>query len=83
VRKTRTLVNGNVAELSSNIVHELRGTSKIDWQYTTPGKPTQNAFADSIYGRMPGKLSNKTQFTSLNHVRAKIAAWTWDYKLVA
>ncbi len=47
--------------------------------YTTPGKPTQNAFVESFNGRMRDDLLNETLFTSLAHVREKIAAWVDDY----
>jgi putative transposase len=30
-------------------------------------------------GRMRDELLNETLFTSLDHARKKIAAWTWDY----
>ena len=30
-------------------------------------------------GRMRDELLNETLFTSLDHPREKIAAWTWDY----
>jgi hypothetical protein len=32
---------------------------------------------------MCDELLNEMLFTSLDHAREKIAAWTWDYTLVA
>ena len=66
-------------ELTSNAVLEWCGAARIEWHYTTPGKPTQNAFVESFKGRMRDELLNETLFTSLAHARDKIAAWTHDY----
>ena len=77
--KPGMIVSDNGTELTSNAVLEWCGTAKIDWHYTAPGKPTQNAFVESFNGRMRDELLNETLFTSLDHAREKIAAWTWDY----
>ena len=36
------------------------GEAGIEWHYTTPGKPTQNAFVESFNGRMRDELLNET-----------------------
>ena len=77
--KPAMIVSDNGTELTSNAVLEWCGTAKIDWHYTAPGKPTQNAFVESFNGRMRDELLNETLFTSLDHAREKIAAWAWDY----
>jgi putative transposase len=77
--KPDMIVSDNGTELTSNAVLEWCGTAKIDWHYTTPGKPTQNAFVESFNGRMRDELLNETLFTSLDNAREKIAAWAWDY----
>jgi putative transposase len=50
--KLGMIVSDNGTELTSNAVLEWCATAKIDWHYTTPGKPTQNAFVESFNGRM-------------------------------
>lgn len=77
--KPAMIVSDNGTELTSNAVLEWCGTAKIDWHYTAPGKPTQNAFVESFNGRMRDELLNETLFTSLDHAREKIAVWAWDY----
>jgi putative transposase len=77
--KPGMIVSDNGTELTSNAVLEWCGTTKIDWHYTAPGKPTQNAFVESFNGRMRDELLNETLFTSLDHAREKIAVWVWDY----
>jgi putative transposase len=52
---------------------------KIAWHYIAPGKPVQNAFAESFIGRLRDELLNETLFRSLSHVRAVLEAWRVDY----
>ena len=55
------------------------GDARIEWHYTTPGKPTQNGFVESFNGRMRDELLNETLLASLPHAREKIAVWADDY----
>jgi putative transposase len=41
------IVSDNGTELSSNGVLQWSGEARIEWHYTAPGKPTQNAFVES------------------------------------
>ena len=77
--KPGMIVSDNGTELTSNAVLEWCGQAKIEWHYTTPGKPTQNAFVESFNGRMRDELLNETLFTSMPHAREKIALWVDDY----
>ena len=77
--KPGMIVSDNGTELTSNAVLEWCGEARIEWHYTAPGKPTQNAFVESFNGRMRDELLNETLFTSLAHAREKIAAWADDY----
>ena len=77
--KPGMIVSDNGTELTSNAVLEWCGQAKIEWHYTAPGKPTQNAFVESFNGRMRDELLNETLFTSLAHARDKIANWVDDY----
>ena len=51
----------------------------MDWHYIAPGKPQQNAFAESFIGRLRDECLNETVFTSLRHARAMLASWRRDY----
>ena len=77
--KPGMIVSDNGTELTSNAVLEWCGEARIEWHYTAPGKPTQNAFVESFNGRMRDELLNETLFTSLAHAREKIAIWADDY----
>ncbi|WP_407696283.1 IS3 family transposase [Sphingobium sufflavum] len=77
--KPGMIVSDNGTELTSNAVLAWCGEAKIEWHYTMPGKPTQNAFVESFNGRMRDELLNETLFMSMGHAREKIAAWADDY----
>ena len=77
--KPGMIVSDNGTELTSNAVLQWCGEAKVEWHYTTPGKPTQNAFVESFNGRMRDELLNETLFMSLDHARQKIAAWAADF----
>jgi hypothetical protein len=50
----------------------------VAWHCIAPGKPQQNAFAESFIGRRRDECLNETAFTSLRHGRAVLAAWQRD-----
>ena len=77
--KPGMIVSDNGTELTSNAVLAWCCDAKVEWHYTAPGKPTQNAFVESFNGRMRDELLNETLFMSMGHVREKIAAWSEDY----
>ena len=52
---------------------------KVDRHYIAPGKPVQNAFAESFIGRLRDELLNETLFRSLAHARSMLQAWRDDY----
>jgi putative transposase len=47
--------------------------------YIAPGKPQQNAFAESFIGRLRDECLNETLFASLSQARAVLDAWRADY----
>ena len=53
--------------------------SGVAWHYIAPGKPQQNAFAESFIGRMRDECLNETLFASLSHAREVLDAWRADY----
>lgn len=73
------IVSDNGTEFTSNAVLSWASSMRIDWHYIAPGKPIQNAFAESFNGRMRDELLNESLFFGLNHARGEIAAWIDDY----
>ena len=77
--KPKTIVSDNGTELTSNAILRWADDHKVAWHYIAPGKPVQNAFAESFIGRLRDELLNETLFRSLAHARAVLEAWRADY----
>ena len=73
------IVSDNGTEFTSSAVLAFAQATKLDWRYIAPGKPTQNAFAESFQGRMRDECLNEHLFFSMNHARAVIAGWVADF----
>jgi putative transposase len=77
--KPKTIVSDNGTELTSNAILRWADDHKVEWHYIAPGKPAQNAFAESFIGRLRDELLNETLFRSLAHTRAVLDTWRTDY----
>jgi putative transposase len=66
---------------------EFRGRALAAWseergvrlEFIQPGKPAQNAFAESFNGRLRDECLNANWFTSLSDARRKVEDWRQDY----
>ena len=66
---------------------EFRGRALAAWseergvrlEFIQPGKPVQNAYAESFNGRLRDECLNANWFTSLGDARRKIEIWRQDY----
>jgi putative transposase len=66
---------------------EFRGRALAAWseerrvrlEFIQPGKPAQNAYAESFNGRLRDECLNANWFTSLSDARRKIESWRLDY----
>ena len=72
-------VSDNGTELTGMAILRWSQETRVEWHYIAPGKPQQNAFAESFIGRLRDECLNETLFTSLAHARAVLAAWRDDY----
>ena len=72
--KPGMIMSDNGTELTCNAVLAWCSEAKINWHYIAPGKPMQNAYAESFNGRMRDELLNEILFMSLDHARTAIAA---------
>ena len=77
-----TVVSDNGTELTGTAILGWSQQRKVGWHYIAPGKPQQNAFAESFIGRLRDECLNETLFTSLRHARAVLARWQRDYNEV-
>ena len=74
-------VSDNGTELTSRAVLRWSQEMQVKWHYIAPGKPQQNAFAESFLGRLRDECLNETLFTSLNHAREVLSLWKDDYNV--
>ena len=51
----------------------------VTLDFSRPGKPTDNAFVESLNGRFRDECLNTHWFLSLADARSKIDAWRRDY----
>src|SRR6185312_5113498 len=75
-------VSDNGTELTSMAVLCWSQENQAQWHYIAPGKPQQNAFAESFIGRLRDELLNETMFGSLSHAREALAMWKDDYNTI-
>jgi putative transposase len=68
-----TIVSDHGTELTSMAMLRWTQESGVGWRYIAPGKPQQNAFAESFIGRLRDECLNETVFTTLRHARAVLA----------
>jgi putative transposase len=69
---------------------EFAGKALDEWAYRKgvrlnfirPGKPIENAFAESFNGRLRDECLNTNWFINLNHARKVIEGWRKDYNEV-
>jgi putative transposase len=80
--KPEAIISDNGTELTSMAILRWSQEQVIAWHYIAPGKPQQNAFAESFIGRLRDECLNETVFTSLRHARTVLAAWQRDYNEV-
>lgn len=69
--KSNMVVSDNGTELTSIAILKWSQDRRIEWHYTQPGKPTQNAFVESFNGRLRDECLNETLFSSVRHARAR------------
>jgi putative transposase len=80
--KPGRIISDNGSEFTSNAVLGWCQERGVDWRYIRPGKPAENAYAESFIGRLRDEFLNETLFLSLAQARAELAAWREDYNHV-
>jgi putative transposase len=75
--ETITLDNG--PEFTGRALDEWAYRKGIKLNHIRPGKPIENAYAESFNGRLRDECLNENWFLSLKHAREVIEAWRKDY----
>ncbi len=73
------VVSDNGTELTSHVVLSWQQDRGVGWHYIAPGKPVQNAFVESLNGRLRDECLNEHVFQGLPAARRIIEAWRADY----
>jgi len=77
--RPKSCVSDNGTELTSMAILKWSEMSGVAWHYIAPGKPQQNAFAESFIGRLRDECLNEEVFDTLGQARQLIERWRRDY----
>lgn len=72
-----TMDNG--PEFTGRALDEWACRTGVKLNFIRPGKPIENAFAESFIGRLRDECLNENWFINLGHARTIIEAWRKDY----
>ncbi len=73
------IVMDNGPEFTGKALDQWAYERGVKLYFIQPGKPVQNAFAESFNGRFRDECLNENWFVSLGHARRVIADWRSDY----
>jgi putative transposase len=69
----------NGPEFTSRALDQWAFASCVQLHFIRPGKPVENAYAESFNGRFRDECLNSIWFADLLHAREQIRAWLEDY----
>lgn len=78
-RLPKTIRFDNGSEFTSHKMLRWAAEHNIELQFIQPGKPTQNANAESLNGRIRDELLNLYSFTNIFAAREIAEAWRCDF----
>ena len=77
-----TITMDNGPEFVGRALDEWAYRKGVKLSFIRPGKPIENAFAESFNGRLRDECLNTNWFLSLKHARGVIEDWRKDYNTV-
>lgn len=69
----------NGPEFAGRVLDEWAYRRGIRLRFIRPGKPVENAYAESFNGKFRDECLNEHWFTSLNHARELVGQWRQEY----
>ena len=69
----------NGPEFVSKALDEWAYAVGLQLRFIQPGKPQQNAYIESFYGKFRDECLNEHWFMSMRHARQLIEEWRQDY----
>ena len=73
------VVSDNGTRATSHVVLSWQQDRGVGWHYIAPGKPVQNAFVESLNGRLRDECLNEHVFQGLPQPGGSSRAWRADY----
>ncbi len=73
------LVCDNGPEFTSQAVDQWAYARGITLQFIRPGKPVENAYVESLNGRLRDECLNENWFVTLDDARVTIERWRQEY----
>lgn len=77
-----TITMDNGPEFAGRALDEWAYRKGVKLSFIRPGKPIENAFAESFNGRLRDECLNINWFLSLKHAREVIEDWRKDYNTI-
>lgn len=77
----KAIVCDNGPEFAGEALDQWAHTRGVALRFIQPGKPIQNAFAESFNGRLRDECLNESWFVSLADAQQMIEAWRLDYNV--
>ena len=77
--KPHSIVCDNGTEFTSKAMFFWSKQNHIRLNFIQPGKPTQNAFVESLNGKFRNECLNQHWFINLEEARDEIAKWRYHY----
>jgi len=74
-----SIVTDNGPKFISHKFQRWASEKDIDLHYIEPGKPVQNAFAESFNGKLRDKLLNRNWFRSVPEMQAALTQWQTEF----
>lgn len=78
----KTIVTDNGPEFAGRALDGWAYTTKVKIHFIRPGKPVENAYAESFNGKFRDECLNEHWFLDMQDARTKIEAWRIDYNEV-
>ena len=73
------ITSDNDPEFNSMVMDKWTHENGIKLDFIRPGKPIENAYAESFMGRFRDECLNENVFVSLDDARKKVFDWREDY----
>lgn len=75
----QVITTDNGPEFTSKVLDEWAYSRGVKLNFIRPGKPVENAYAESFIGRLRDECLNENWFITLKDARVIIESWRVDY----